>query len=74
MTALIVNDKSEHTLHKPTHLIPVVIKKNKLHGPCCGEILNGSAVHGRGYVVRRITGPNVQDTMQNLTKIISSIK
>lgn len=71
MTAAIIHNA--HTIERHVaHLIPVVFKRSRLKDSfhAVGEVLDSSAVHGRGFVVRRSKGQDPVAVMAYLKSVI----
>ncbi len=84
MTALVATDGfSPFTRPLTGHLVPVVYKRNRVASDmpndrailafhtfkCFGQVLNPDAVHGRGYVTRRVVGQDIGRVMRQLKDI-----
>lgn len=72
MTAAVAIKKNQMQEHGVTHLIPVIYKKNRLYDTykVRGAVLDSNAVHGRGFVVRRVAGQDQVAVMSTLKAII----
>lgn len=72
MTAAVAIKRNQMQEHGVPHLVPVVYKGSRLLATfkVRGVVLDSNAVHGRGFVLRKVAGQDAVAVMSHLKSII----